>query len=176
MKTKLSLLIIFTLLLVGSSFSKSAKKFGMIRYDVIFKEYKGTKEAQDKYDSQMENWQADAEKMRDKLQKMKEQLEKQSLMMSEEKKKLKEKEFQEKYMKYQKFVNDKFSQGGEAQKKNAEFTKPIIKKIQAIVEEIGKKESYDLIFDASAGAVVYAGDNVKDITKRVLKVLNKKYK
>ncbi len=164
------------MLAAGSAFSKENTKLGMVRYDVIFLKYEGTKEAQDKYNQQLEKWQGDAEKMRDKLQKMQEQLEKQSLMMSEEKKKQKQKELEEKYLEYQKFVSEKFSQGGEAVKKNAEYTKPIIKKIHAIVEEIGKKESYDLIFDASQGIVVYAGDNVKDLTDRVLKVLNKTFK
>jgi outer membrane protein len=52
------------------------------------------------------------------------------------------------------------------------MTKPIIDKINKILEKIGKDEEYDLIMDARMGGVVYAKEKF-DLTDRVVKILNK---
>ena len=56
--------------------------------------------------------------------------------------------------------------------KNEELTKPIIEKINKIIEKIAKDENYDYIMDARAGGVIY-GKPAFDLTERVLDILNK---
>ncbi|MCX7726389.1 MAG: OmpH family outer membrane protein, partial [Chitinispirillaceae bacterium] len=67
---------------------------------------------------------------------------------------------------------DKFGQQGEALMKNEELTKPIIEKINKIIEKIAKEENYDFILDARAGGVVF-GKKVYDLNQRVLEALKK---
>jgi outer membrane protein len=144
--------------LLTAGLSAKDMKIGFIRSDYIFSEYKETKDAQEKYDKEVAKWEQDAAAKEKKIKELQEQVEKQGLLMSEEKKKNTLDEIARLKVEYQQFVYKVFGQGGDAFKKNSEFTKPILKKINAILEEIGKAEQYDFIFDATSGGVVYARD------------------
>jgi Skp family chaperone for outer membrane proteins len=52
-----------------------------------------------------------------------------------------------------------------------ELTKPIVDKINEIIDQIAKEEHYDFIFDTRSGAVVFAKKSY-DITEKVLKIIN----
>jgi len=169
--TSLALAFIFTLSLAAAGLAKEMK-IGFIRSDAIFKEYKGTKDAQDKYDKEVAKWEKEAAEKEKKIKELQDQLDKQGLLMSEEKKKTLSDQINQMKVEYQQFVYKVFGQGGEALKKNTEFTKPILKRINAILDEIGKNEGYDFIFDATAGGVVFAKD-AHDLSDRIVKELNK---
>ncbi|OGJ88603.1 MAG: hypothetical protein A2268_08055 [Candidatus Raymondbacteria bacterium RifOxyA12_full_50_37] len=147
-------------------------KIGFIKSDEVFKKFKGTAEAQEKYDKEVAKWEQDAAQKEKQIKEIKEQMDKQGLLMSEAKKKEKEEEIKRLYVEYQGFVNKVFGNQGEAFKKNEEYTKPIVKKINEILTEIGKNEQFDFIFDATAGGVVFAND-AYDLTDRIVKELNK---
>ncbi len=147
-------------------------KIGFIRSDFIFSEVKETKDAQAKYDKEVAKWEQEAESKQKKLKELMEQLEKQSLLMSDAKKKELREQIATLQSEYQQFVGKIFGQGGEAYKKNAEFTKPILKKINLLLEEIGKNEQFDFIFDATSGGLVYAKE-AYDLSDRIIKELNK---
>jgi outer membrane protein len=166
------LFILAVALILPASLSAKGMKIGYIRSDMIFKQYKGTKDAQDKYDKEVAGWEQDAAAKEKKIKELEDQMEKQGLLMSGEKKKSMEEEINRLKVEYKEFVYKVFGQGGDAFKKNTEYTKPILKQINAILEEIGKNEGYDFIFDATAGGLVYAS-NAYDLTDRLVKELNK---
>jgi len=166
------LFILAVALILPVSLPAKGMKIGYIRSDMIFKQYKGTKDAQDKYDKEVAKWEQDAAAKEKKIKELEEQMEKQGLLMSGEKKKSLEEEISRLKVDYKEFVYKVFGQGGDAFKKNTEYTKPILKQINAILEEIGKNEGYDFIFDATAGGLVYAS-NAYDLTDRLVKELNK---
>lgn len=147
-------------------------KIGFINSEVIFTKYEGTKEAQEKFNKEVAKWEQDASKRQKEIKSLKEQLDKQSLLLSNERKKELEDSLGQKLTLYEKFVQDKFGQKGEALSKNEELTKPIIEKINRILEKIAKDENYDYIFDARAGGIVYAKP-AYDLSERVLMLLNK---
>jgi outer membrane protein len=147
-------------------------KLGFIDSEEIFKSYDGTKQAQDKFNKEVAKWEQDAEERQKEILQMKEQLEKQSLLLSAERKKEIEDQLQTKMVDYQKFVQTTFGQEGSAMKKNTELTKPIIDRINKIIDKIAKEEKYDFIFDARAGGIVFAKKGY-DLTSRVLELLSK---
>jgi outer membrane protein len=147
-------------------------KVGFINSEAIFAKYEGTKEAQQKFNKEVEKWEQEASKRQKDIKGLKEQLEKQSLLLSNERKKELEDSLRSKLALYEKFLQEKFGQKGEALAKNEELTKPIIEKINKILEKIAKEENYDFIFDARAGAIVYAMPKY-DLSERVLMLLNK---
>jgi outer membrane protein len=167
-----ALIVILAVLCFAGTLAAKDMKIGFIRSDYIFSEYKDTKDAQDKYDKDVAKWEQDAAEKEKKIKELQDQLDKQGLLMSEEKKKNTSEEIARLKVEYQKFVYEKFGQGGEAYKKNAEYTKPILKRINAILNEIGKAEDYDFVFDATAGGVVYARA-ANDLSDRIIKELNK---
>lgn len=147
-------------------------KFGYINSDVILVKYEGAKEAADKLNKEVAKWEQEASKRQSDLKTLKDQIDKQSLLLSAERKKDLEDSLQQKYAQYQQFLQDKFGQKGEAYSKNEELSKPIVEKVNRIIEKIAKEENYDFIFDARSGGVVYAMPKY-DLTERVLMLLNK---
>ncbi len=147
-------------------------KIGYINSEEIFRNYAGTKEAQDKFDKEVAKWEQDASTRQKEIKDLKDQLDKQSLLLSAERRTEIEGKLKQKMQEYQDFLQTKFGQKGEALSKNEELTKPIIEKIQKIIDKIAKDESYDYIFDARAGGVIFAKKTF-DLTERVLNILNK---
>jgi Skp family chaperone for outer membrane proteins len=61
---------------------------------------------------------------------------------------------------------------GKIAQKNAELMKPIIDKVNGILERIGTEEKFSMIFDAANGGVVFAPPGA-DLTPRVVEELNR---
>jgi outer membrane protein len=147
-------------------------KIGYINSQQIFENYQGTKEAQEKFNKEVAKWEQEASDRQKEIKDLKEQLDKQSLLLSSERKKDMEERLQTKAAEYQKFVEQKLGQNGEAISKNEELTKPIVDKINKILEKIAQDENYDYIFDARSGGVVFA-KKTYNLTERVIGLLNK---
>lgn len=158
--------------LLASTTSFAEMKLGYINSEAIFAEYEGTKAAQEKFNKEVAVWEQDATKKQQEIKVLKDQIDKQSLLLSADRKKALEDSLNQKMVNYQKFLQEKFGQKGEALVKNEELTKPIIEKINKIIEKIAKDENYDYIFDARAGGIVYA-KKAYDLNQRVLEALNK---
>ncbi len=158
------------LLFVCISFSYAELKIGFINSEKILMEYEGTKSAEDKLKKEYAKWEQEATERQKKMKEMKEQLDKQSLLLSAERKKEIESELEREYIEYNKFLQEKFGQQGDAAKRNDELLRPIIDKINKILDKIAKNENYDFIFD-SRGGVVYA-KKAYDLTEKVVQVLN----
>jgi len=165
-------LAVIGVIVAGVSLSHAEMKLGYINSEAIFAEYEGTKAAQDKFNKEVAVWEQEASKKQQDIKNLKDQIDKQSLLLSAERKKTLEDSLNQKMVTYQKFLQEKFGQKGEALVKNEELTKPIIEKINRIIEKIAKDENYDYIFDARAGGIVYA-KKVYDLNQRVLETLNK---
>lgn len=159
-------------LCMTASVSFAELKIGYINSEMIFTEYEGTKLAQEKFNKEVAKWEQDASKKQKELKDLKEQLDKQSLLLSAERKKELEDSLNTKMVAYQEFLQQKFGQKGEALSKNEELTKPILERIQKIIDKIAADENYDFIFDARAGGIVHAKP-AYELNKRVLELLNK---
>lgn len=166
----MSLLIAGTLLFAGSAWAEL--KIGYIDSEIIFSKYKGTKDAQKKFDKEAAAIQQKATDMEKEIQEMQQKLEKQSLLLSETRKKELEEKMKKKYMEYQQYVAENYGRDGKLIAKNAQMTQPIIEEINRIIEKLATEENYDFILDAKMGGLVYA-DKKYDLTKRVLDILNK---
>jgi outer membrane protein len=158
------------LLMVLASFSYAELKIGFINSEMILQQYQGTKDAEEKLKKEYSRWEQEATEKQKKMKEMKEQLDKQSLLLSAERKKEIESELERLYIEYNKFLQEKFGQQGDAAKKNDELLKPIVEKINVILEKIAKNENYDFIFDARGG-VVYA-KKAYDLSEKVIQALN----
>jgi outer membrane protein len=161
------------LLACGGLFLAAADlKIGFINIEEIFKNYSGTKDAQEKFDKEVAKWEQDASAKQKEIKDLKDQLDKQSLLLSSERKSELEAKRKQKMVDYQDFLQTKFGQKGEVLSKNEELTKPIVEKIQKIIDKIAKDENYDYIMDQRGGGVIY-GKPAYDLTQRVLGILNK---
>jgi len=147
-------------------------KLGFVNSEKIFTQFEGTKIAQEKFNKEVAKWEQEASKRVKEITEMKEQLEKQSLILTAERKKALEDSLRQKVILHEKFLQEKFGQRGDVLSKNEELTKPILEKIQKIIDKIAKDEQFDFIFDYRAGGLVYAKQTY-DLTDRVLAQLAK---
>lgn len=160
------------LLVVGIVFFSYAElKIAYINSEQIVNEYQGTKEAQEKFNKEVAKWEQEASERQKAIKTKKEQLEKQSLLLSTERKKELESQLEQDLIEYNKFLQEKFGQQGDAVKKNEELLKPIMDKVNKILDRIAKDENYDFIFDGRY-SLVFA-KKAYDITGKVIQELNK---
>jgi len=109
------------LILVCVSFTFAELKIGFINSEKILLDYEGTKSAEEKLKKEYAKWEQEATERQKKMKEMKEQLDKQSLLLSAERKKEIESELEREYIEYNKFLQEKFGQQGDAAKRNDEL-------------------------------------------------------
>jgi Skp family chaperone for outer membrane proteins len=167
----LSLILSFLLLFPNSTSSQEGR-IGYVDSMRLRAEFTEFTEAQDKFDQDVKTWQDEAAEMKKTIDSLEVDLEKTSLILSEAKKKEKEDLLKAEKTKYQKFTNDVFGPGGKAEKRNAELTKPILDKINLVLEKIASEENFIMIFDSVNGNIAYAKKSL-DLTDLVLEELRK---
>ena len=142
-------------------------KIGYIDSQRIFAEYGETQDAERIYKKEVEAWKAQAAAMEQEIVKMQDELRAQSLMISEEKQREKKLELDKKVDTYQRFMSETFSEDGIAAKRNQELTKPIVEKINSILETMAQEQGIAVVFDIANANIVYAKKEF-DLTDAVL--------
>ncbi len=135
-------------------------------------DYKEFQDAQAQFNKEVDQWNAEVEKGKKEIDSLEADLNKQALILSDTKKKEKESEIEQKKDVWQKMANDIFGPDGRAEKRNAELTKPLLDKINAVLEKIAIAEGYALILDTVNGNIAY-GKKDLEITDKVLEELEK---
>ena len=160
-------------LLSAYSVSHAQLKLGYVDSQKILSQYQEAIDAQNKLEQIKNQYQAEYEGKVREYQALAQEIESQSLLLSEEKKKEKLKELQDKATQIDKYKYEKLNpEGGEFYRKNQELFQPIIKKINDVIAKVGAEEEYDMIFDASSGALLHALPKY-DLTERIMEELNK---
>lgn len=165
-------LVISSLLLLPGSTSSQEGRIGFVDSMRIRTEFKEFADAQATFDQDVKTWQEEAAQMKETIDSLETDLEKTSLILSEAKRKEKEDVLEAEKMGYQKFTNNIFGPGGKAEKRNAELTKPILDKINLVLEKIATEENFIMIFDSVNGNIAYAKKSL-DLTDQVLEELEK---
>src|SRR3990172_8455117 len=147
-------------------------KIGYINSLRVRDEFKEFADAQAKFDNEVTEYQKQDQAKRVSLDSLIKAFETQSLLLSDAKKKEKQTEIETKKEEYRKFFEDAFGPDGILEKKNAEMTKPLLDKINAILEKIAVQDNYAYIFDAVNANIAYAKPQY-DLTDRILQELGK---
>ncbi|NLI15829.1 MAG: OmpH family outer membrane protein [candidate division Zixibacteria bacterium] len=163
---KKGIILFFVLAAAGVAIAEDFK-IGYVNSQEIFAKSQEYQEAQAKFDKDVENWNNEAEEMRQSIANLQKDLESQSLILSAEKKKEKEQLLAAKQDTLNQFLNATFGQDGKAERRMAELSKPIRDKILEIIEKIAIENNYSLILDAGTVNIAYAKKSL-DITDDVL--------
>lgn len=146
-------------------------KIGYIDSEEIIKAAPGYTEANDAFNRTATAWRDSLDEKRTHLQTLFEDYKKQEVILSPEKKTEKQQELLTLEQEIQQYFQTKFGQEGEAAVKQAELMKPIIDRVNDVIEQTRREGSYALIFDLNDGALV-AGDPALNITQQVIDRLN----
>ena len=168
---KLSVLLL-TLLLLGAVSAQAAdSKIAFVDLQKALNMSVAGKEAKEKITGKVKEYEAIIDKRQKELKKLKDELEKQSVLLSDEARSAKERDYQQKLKEFQRFTKDVQD---ELKQQDSDYTNRIIEKIVNLVQEVGKREGYDLVLERSSGGIVYGADRI-DITDQVLKEFNAQY-
>ncbi len=161
---------ILVLLMVGLAAAPAARaeqKIGFVNMRTIFDQYSAKKEAESVFEREMEDLNRQVTAMEDGIKALADSIESMRYVASEERIRAKQKTLETRQQKYVSFMQEAEAT---AAKRNEELTRPIEQAILKAAEEIGSRESFDLILDAGAGIVVYSKPEF-DLTDQVLQKL-----
>ena len=159
-------------LLVGARAQAADVKIGYIDLQKAIQETSAGKKAKKELEKEFNAKKEELSKKEANIKKMQEDFEKKKSVLAEEAKQTKAGELQAEMMKYRDLLGQ--SQVN-IQKKEQELTKPILDKLQDIIDKVAKDGSYTVILEKSEQSVIWAKKDI-DLTDEVVKQFEKTVK
>ena len=166
-------LSVLAVALVGVAASHAAAqelRIGVINLQRALNESEAGKQAKARFKDQLDRLQRDLEKQKNEVDALKDQIAKKALVMKDEERRNLEKEYQRKLREFERAYED--SQG-ELQLKDSELTRDLIKELQGIIQDYGRRGGYTVILEQAGGALLYATDTI-DVTDAIIAEFNQK--
>ncbi len=164
--------IIILILTLFISISFSETKIGYIDSQIIMSEYEDVRQVQVELEKEQKRLQTVYEKKIISLDSLKTAYQTGSIILSEQKKVQMETDIRQKEQEIQQWQLEYFGPEGELYKLQNQLLAPILNTIDSVIRKIGEERSYDYIFDAVQGSIVYALDS-HNLTQDVLVELKK---
>ena len=160
---KLLFLAIFS---VGLFLSANAQiKLACVDTNVLLRDSKRVKEAQEKLRSKIQEYQAKIEEKRKRLDELKKQIESKAIS---------EKAKEEKIKEYQRIEAEGFELQQKAQREIAMFKEEleikVLNDVKRVVEQVAKSKGYEGVMDCAV--FLYHSSSIADITQEVLTALD----
>ena len=154
------------------SFVLDEVKIGYVDSNEIMINFEEVRQVQVDLEKEQRRLEGDFNNLVNRLDSLKHDYERQRLLMSETRRNEKENEITNMEKSVQKFQLDKFGPEGEIYKKQNQLLKPVLGKIDAAIQQVGRDRGYDYILDAMSGALLYALDS-HNLTEDVMDELAK---
>jgi len=165
-------IVIFSIFFFSnSSFGADVAKIGIVDFQRIFQTSNAGKLAQNEINEHGKKMEADLKKKGAEIGELQKKLEREILVISKEVREERERELRIKTNDF-KFLNKKYL------RKFKEIEQKIIRRIKKdvleIVEEIGKKEGYLIVFEKRDAGVLYSPSTI-NITDKLIQKYNAKF-
>ena len=157
---------LFLSLLAMPAWAQDRIKIGFIDVQRAISESQAGKKAKERFQAQVKKVEADLLRQKQEVERLKGDMDKKGPLLKEDDRKNLEKDFQKKYLIYQRDMRDSQE---ELRQKEGEITGDILKEIETVVIEIGKSEKFTLILERTQ--VLYS-DQAVDITAKVIELYN----
>lgn len=172
MKKMTLIVLALVVVLVGKNLAAQEVKIGLVDFQKALNEVEEGKSAKARLKSEFEQKQKTLDALQNELKTMKDNLDKQKLVLNQEAMKQKEAEYRDKFVELQKKLGE-FR--GELQQKEVQYTGNIITSLRKIVQEIGAKDKYTLIFERGQDVLLYS-PTATDLTPQVIAAYNSRPK
>ena len=146
---------------------RAETRFGYIDSGRIFTEYTAAKEAQARFDRQVQGWRDEATEKEKLVNQLRAEVRDQSPILSSLKRQEKEEALQKAISDYERFIQDIWGPQGRASQENERATADVVRVIRAAVEKVAGEKSLNLVLDAASGVIIFA-DKTLDLTADVL--------
>lgn len=170
MKRILQAVAIAGLVMGGAGTAKAADlKIGYIDLQKAIQETSAGKKAKKELEKEFNSKKEELTKREANIKKMQEDFEKKKSVLADEAKQAKASELQGEMMKYRDLLGQ--SQLN-IQKKEQELTKPILDKLQEVIDKVAKEGGYTMILEKSEQSVIWAKKDI-DLTDEIVKAFEK---
>jgi outer membrane protein len=146
-------------------------RIAFVNSETILQEYSAVQQAMETFNRDVEGWQQELALKTKELEDLQKEIDQQSMMLSDERRQEKELEYQRRSADFEKLKESIWSPDGLVEQRNEELMRPIVNRIQAVLEQIATEDGYDLVLDAADSNVLF-GDPSLDLTRRVIDALN----
>lgn len=146
-------------------------RIGVINLQRALNESNAGKKAKARFKEQIDRLQSDLEKKKNDVDALKDQLAKKALVMKDEERRNLEKEYQTKLREFERAYED--SQG-ELQFKDSELTRDLVKQLQEVIQDYGRRGGYTVILEQAGGGLLYGAAHI-DLTDAIIAEFNQKY-
>lgn len=171
MKKMLLLLMLIGLISQGAFAQKM--KIGIVDSRLIMSKVKKFQDAQSNLNKQIAAEEQKLSNMKKQVEQMYAELEQQKMILSEEKRREKEEIVKQKYMELQTAMQKIYGPQGKLEQERAKLAAPLLKEIKKVIDEVAKKNKYDVVLDSGVGVVLYHNPTI-DLTDKIIDELNKK--
>ncbi len=168
---KISFLVISLLFLGAFTAGAADTRVAFVDLQKALNQSAEGKAAKEKITGKVKEYEGVIDKRQQELKKLKEDLEKQAVLLSEDARGAKERDYQQKLKDFQRFTKDVQE---ELQQQDSEHTNRIIEKLVGLIQEIGKREGFDLVLERNSGGIIYGAEKV-DLTDAVLKEFDARF-
>ena len=151
--------------------ARAELRVGYIDSGRIFTEAAIAKEAQQRFDRQVQGWRDEATEKERQVTQLKQEVKDQSAILSELRRREKEQALQSAISDYEQFIQSIWGPNGRAQAENDNATRDIVQQIRLAVEKLAAEKGYSLVLDSASGFILYA-DRSFDMTTDVVTELN----
>lgn len=167
---RIAVFLTFILLFGGNNVSL-AQKIGVIDTDYLLKNLPEYKEADARFNQQIQAWQSELETLQAEYDKKKSLLDNERILLVGDQLKAREKEVDDLQKKVQKHLNEKFAAQGEINNARANMVRPFQDKIWNAIRNVAEKNALGIILDKNSNSSVLFLDKRYDYTDKVLAVL-----
>lgn len=150
------------MLMLLAPMTMMAQKFGKVNTQTIMQALPDVAKANGELEALQKQKDNELKAMQEEFQRKADEYQKDASTMNATAKQQKETELQGLQQKIQQAYQDGQQ---ELQKKSNELMQPIVAKVRAAIDAVGKAGNYTYIFEE--GAAIYTGSNVLDVTKEV---------
>ena len=150
------------MLMLLAPMTMMAQKFGKVNFQTIMQALPDVAKANGELEALQKQKDNELKAMQEEFQRKADEYQKGASTMNATAKQQKETELQGLQQKIQQAYQDGQQ---ELQKKSNELMQPIVAKVRAAIDAVGKAGNYTYIFEE--GAAIYTGSNVVDVTKEV---------
>jgi outer membrane protein len=149
-------------------------KVGYMDSKKILETMQDYRDAKQKLDLLVTEWQKELVLLQDSLKLIKEDFEKKKLILTDQMKTESEKKISDLDNSISNFRLQKFGEAGEYYQKQTEFMKPVYDKIFKAIEIAAKADDYDYVFDRNSELLLLYVNEKYDLTPKIIKTLEGK--
>lgn len=168
---KLFIILFFLIVSIGSSY---AQKYACVNTEYILKNMPDYEQALQRLDKYVSDWQREIEDKMQQLETLRQSYQQESYLLPDNLKARRQQEIKTRDQEIHDLQRQRFSSGGDLDKKRSELLKPIQDRIYNVIEKLAQEKGYAFVFDRAASATLLFASEKYDLSDQVLESLGYK--